>query len=219
MSDTEREYSDSELLDHLRELADGEDAPSQREVEQSDGPHPSTYVDRFGSWNGAARAAGLGPNTARRDKPRAYSDSELLDHLRELADGDNAPSQREIRASDGPHPSTYLRRFTSWNAAARAAGLDPNIRGISQPARFSRDELLDQLREVADDGHAPKMQEMKENDGPHPTTYRRQFGSWSEAVEEAGLKLAKRNRRRSKPRKGSLARKLWEADAEEVLGK
>src|SRR5262249_42603614 len=75
---------------------------------------------------------------------RRYTDEEILDELRASAGRlGRSPTMREF-AADGEarvHPQTVIEHFGTWNAAKRAAGLSPR--------RFiSREELLEQLREL-----------------------------------------------------------------------
>lgn len=53
---------------------------------------------------------------------------------------------------------------------------------------FTDDELLTELRELADTlGHVPTLQEYR-NEGSHSaTTYYNRFGSWRDALDAAGL--------------------------------
>ena len=53
-----KEYTEQGLLDWAREVAD-DGALTRSEMLKSDGPHPETYTERFGSWHDAVEAAGL----------------------------------------------------------------------------------------------------------------------------------------------------------------
>src|SRR5678815_2749313 len=78
---------------------------------------------------------------------RRYTDDELLAELRASAARlGRSPTMREFAADSeaSVHPQTVIEHFGTWNAAKRAAGL--------QPRRFiSRDELLTQLRELGEE--------------------------------------------------------------------
>ena len=178
----EQQYTDEELLDHLRELADGDEAPTKTEVNSAEGPSAYAYQYRFGSYNAAVEQAGLAPNARRAEQQ--YTDEELLDHLRELADGDEAPTRHEVNSAEGPSGYTYHRRFDSYNAAVEQAGLTPNTRG----REYSDEELLDWIRGfVAEVGAVPKVEDARSWPGPSPVTYWHRFGSWKAAVREAGV--------------------------------
>jgi hypothetical protein len=133
-------YSREELLESLRDLAGRLGyAPRQVDVDKDlHTPSSSTYRRHFGSWLKALEAAGIQPGPAQ----TGYSCDELLDGLRELArELGRAPTGREMSArEDLPHASTYWKRFGSWNAAVRAAGLIP--RRVSSSAEDEQ-ELTD----------------------------------------------------------------------------
>ena len=116
-------YTDDELLAELSASAKrlGR-SPTMAEfaLDPDAKPHPQTLVNRFGSWNGAKRRAGL---VARRFATKA----ELLQQLRDLG----AQLGRTPRGADlirhrtsMPSKSLYWQTFGSLSAALRAAGFD-----------------------------------------------------------------------------------------------
>jgi hypothetical protein len=174
-------YTREELLDAIERYVDefGE-RPSATDISAAEG-YPSSYTfrNRFGSWNDALQAAGLDPN-----QPGAYSDEELLATLRELAaDLGESPAKSDLQSRDDlPSVSTYSERFGNWNDALQAAGLDPNLRGD-----YSRFELLQAIDETASEvGGRPTQQDVQNHAEISKAPFRREFGSWSAAVEAAG---------------------------------
>lgn len=58
IQDGDREYTNQQLLGHLRRVADElGHQPSWQEMEDSDGPKPRTYARRFDSWSKAKEIA------------------------------------------------------------------------------------------------------------------------------------------------------------------
>ncbi len=116
-----------------------------------------------------------------------YTDERLIEILRNLANElGRPPTAQELRARrDLPAPITYLNHFGGWNAALETAGLEPNRWRPS----CTDEQLLDTLRTLADElGRPPTCREMRaRRDLPDPGTYSRRFGSWSNALETAGL--------------------------------
>jgi hypothetical protein len=156
--------------------------PTQQEVDADPySPCRVTYAHRFGSWNAALEAAGLPLN-----RPSVPYDCEmLLETLRQLADRlGRAPVTRELVEHGLPCQATYTVRFGSWEAALAQIGLQPRGSRL-----YERDELLGVLRDLAEElGHPPTQAELWEREGlPRPTTYKYRFGSWSRALEAAGL--------------------------------
>lgn len=107
---------------------------------------------------------------------------DLLAEIDRLADGDDPPSATDMRADGEYAEVTYQNRFGSWVAALEAAGYN------APKQQFTAEELIEDLQAFAEElGHSPSSYEM-DNDGPHaPHTYRREFGSWDEALAAAGI--------------------------------
>ena len=75
--------------------------------------------------------------------------------------------------------------FRQLGSGVAEIGLQPRGNKL-----YERDELLGVLRELAEElGRPPTQAELWEREGlPRPTTYKYRFGSWSRALEAAGLK-------------------------------
>ena len=117
---------------------------------------------------------------------RRYTDAEILDELRVSAAGlGRSPTMREFAADPeaSVHPQTVIEHFGTWNAAKRAAGL--------QPRRFiSRDELLAQLRELGEElGRTPTVRDIEARRGrmASKSLIWHTFGSLAAALQEAGF--------------------------------
>jgi hypothetical protein len=157
--------------------------PLQREVDaDEDSPCRVTYVRRFGSWRAALEAAGLPPN--RSSVP--YDREMLLEALQQLADQlGRAPTKAEMDQQGLACAETYANHFGSRTAALAEIWLEPQGGYL-----YERHELLNVLREVAAElGRPPTQAELWEREGlPRTSMYKYRFGSWSRALEAAGLK-------------------------------
>jgi hypothetical protein len=114
---------------------------------------------------------------------------ELIDYLQDLADElGKTPTTRDVQEVSGP-PGVhhYQDEYGTWNAALREAGFEPNE---EKAGEYSTERLKKDLREFAAEvGDVPTSTQMMEV-GPHSTsTYITRFGSWSEALEAAGLSV------------------------------
>ncbi|SNR41542.1 homing endonuclease associated repeat-containing protein [Halorubrum vacuolatum] len=113
-----------------------------------------------------------------------YRDEELLDGIRAVADEvGRRPTLKEYRER-GPHGvSTLFARFGSWRGAVAAAGFDPR-----EPTNeVSVEELLAEIERLGETkGRRPTAVEMDREGAYAVATYRRRFGTWSNAVEAAG---------------------------------
>jgi hypothetical protein len=124
--------------------------------------------------------------------PKKYSERELIDALRGLAERlGRAPSAVDAGEDpQSPVSRTYQLHFGSWLEALEAAGIE------SEPSQtgYSREELLESLRDLAERlSWAPRMVDMDEDPRtPSSSTYRRHFGSWLKALEAAGIQSGPR---------------------------
>jgi len=117
---------------------------------------------------------------------RRYTDEQILEELRTSAARlGRSPTMREFAGDPDAtvHPQTVIEHFGTWNAAKRAAGLTPR--------RFiSRDELLDQLRALADElGRLPTARDLEERRRTmaSKSLIWHTFGSLTAALREAGF--------------------------------
>ena len=117
---------------------------------------------------------------------RRYTDDEILAELRASAERlGRSPTMREFAADSVAtvHPQTVIEHFGTWNAAKRAAGL--------QPRRFiSREELLAQLREAGEElGRTPTVRDIEARRGrmASKSLIWHTFGSLAAALKEAGF--------------------------------
>ena len=117
---------------------------------------------------------------------RRYTDDEILAELRASAVRlGGSPTMREFAGDPdaGVHPQTVIEHFGTWNAAKRAAGL--------QPRRFiSREELVTQLRELGEElGRTPTVRDIEERRGrmASKSLIWHTFGSLAAALKEAGF--------------------------------
>ncbi len=177
--DAQREGYTSELQRLADELG-RTPAPSDMDI---DGEYSSSGVRMsFDSWDAALRAAGLEPPAE--PEPRTDEEQEYVEAIQEVADEiGRTPSKRDMTLNSEKSPNVGRRLFGSWNAAVRAAGLEENTRKA-----VTEEEYLDAVRELADelDGR-PTSTQMNEQGQYSSTVAIRLFGSWSNALEEAGF--------------------------------
>jgi hypothetical protein len=161
-----------------------------------------TIYRHFASWTAALEAAGIDPSrrvAGPRDRrlPR-FSHAQLLRALMEAAAGTprlSVKSYREWRASELrrdpdrravlPSEVTLFRRFGSWTAAVRAAGLTPH-EGLGAPIFWTPDRVLEALRAQATEHRRVSSA----RDDTLRSAAIRRFGSWQAACEAAGVASA-----------------------------
>ncbi len=114
-----RNISDDDLLADLRRVASdqSEQQVKQRTYKDHGKYGVTTVIRRFGSWNGAVKAAGL-------DTPieRNVPDEKLFTALYDLwVSLGRQPRYSEVQKPGCPfHVATYERRFGSWRQALEA---------------------------------------------------------------------------------------------------
>lgn len=137
------------------------------------------YKSVFGTWNEALEVAGYEPN-----QQKDISGDELLVELDRLAEElGKPPTTYEAQELGKYSQRPYYRVFGSWTEALEAAGLEPN-----KERNIGDDDLLDEIRRLADElGESPISNDMIEFGKYSLHPYKRAFGSWTDALEEAGF--------------------------------
>jgi len=108
----------------------------------------------------------------------------LIDAINELATSlGSTPTFREMRKHGKYSANVYHNQFGSWNNALREAGFEPN-----KSRNLTESELLTELQRLADEqGSAPAKTYMNKHGQYSAEPYERRFGSWNNALREAGF--------------------------------
>lgn len=117
-----------------------------------------------------------------------------LKKLKNYAKDRDSVSLNDIKNEPSmPSPTSYKRRFGSWNEAKKTAGLE-NIN--LSPDRYTEEELLNLLREANEKLNSGSFSELKQSsEYPDPKTYARRFGSLIDARKKAGLDTLREKRK------------------------
>jgi hypothetical protein len=116
-----------------------------------------------------------------------WTPERVLSALRAFADEHGRPPTAGDWSAPGPHyPSRLVvrKRFGCWNAALQAAGLTPTLRA------WTNDQITAALRaEAQRRGRRPRAIDWDRAEPDHPSRQlvRHRFGTWSAAVQAAGL--------------------------------
>jgi len=206
--------SDRELIGELQAAQRELGRPPRPRDFQLERPRAKTLRRRFGSWEAALEAAGITAVPQLR-----WTDERILDALRASVQAYGRPPRAgEWRQGDptGDRPSSQvvLRRFGSWTIALHAAGLS------SQPRPWTPKLIIEALREwTGVHGHPPTVGEW--NTAPsgdtHPPgrTVVNCFGSWRQALHEAGL-ADRRPPRATEPSTRATSRRMKFTDDEVI---
>lgn len=181
-------HSDNEIeqamINGLQELADelGR-TPSARDMEQEGSYSRGRYEKVFDSWNNALREANLEIH-----KKMNITKSNLNRELLRLADElGRTPSYNDMTQHGEYGTSTYERVFDSWNDALREVGLEVNEKGLEE-RKIAKSTLCNELVRLADElGQTPIREDVRRHSEYSYSVYERRFGSWNNALREAGL--------------------------------
>lgn len=183
--DDARSYSDQQILEEIRSRSEDGVAPSASDDKSF---HLLVY-NRFGSWTEACRKAGVTPvseaNQDRIDQWKTRDD--IRDALRARSDGEYAPNSQEHNVL----MKAVLKLYDTWTDAVEDAGLKTyeeksRREGYEQkapPTDWSREKVVERIREVSEDGEAPSTKEVQ----ALSKVAKNYFDSWVEACRAAGL--------------------------------
>jgi len=183
-----QEYSDEQILSHLRELQRRHGKCTTSLLNQEGGlVASSVVVERFGSWSEAKQEAGLQSDARNTNsRPRQYTDEDYLELLRECKRKHGKATQR-VFDDDEEFPSSgaIRKRFEAWSTAKEEAGIE-SVPGETRD--YTREELLEQLRDCKRrHGKCTARLFASEESYASPETIQRRFGSWSSAKDLAEL--------------------------------
>jgi hypothetical protein len=194
-----KRYTDDQIIGELQACAErlGK-SPTMREfaADRETTVHPQTWIEHFGSWNNAKRAAGLVPR-------RFATREELLGLLRELGEElGRPPTARDIDEHKGklPSKSLYWHTFGSLTTALREAGFDVPVgeerleRAVEQGATMARE--LGRLPKFADWAEARKADDSLLTEWQVYRLLDAKRGAWStfqflvrELLEQRGVRV------------------------------
>jgi len=178
-------YSDEEFLAEIRRVADVTDAngaPSLQTFRDHGEIGSTPLLRRFGSWNAAVEAAGFEPRPPTTKIPR----EDLINELQRLRDElGHIPTADEMDNEGAYAHITYYERFGSWtDALEEVFGEVPD----REWENVSNAELRADLHRLAgDDDTPPTTTDVRERGAHAVATYKDRFGSWREALVDAGF--------------------------------
>ena len=164
-----------DLIDELQRLGDNlGHQPTLPDMNEHGEYWGSTYKNHFESWAAAIEAAGFDPERVGQKIGREALRDELVRLGESLG---KRPTYREMAAEGAYDPKTYIREYGSWTEALEAADFEP-------PTGVREDDLRTELERLADDlGKQPSQRDMNDHGKHSHTTYVRQYGSWSKALD------------------------------------
>lgn len=141
--------------------------------------------------------------------PRNCNKAVVLDEIRRVASLIETPhiSREEFDKKSRISSSSIVKRFGSWNAGLSEAGLSERYKGLKISARMHQQkgkrmtnaDLLNELRRVAGELETKflTIEQFDKRASISAETVRRRFGSWWNALNEAGLQISNHGKRYS----------------------
>jgi len=186
-----RKWSKQKIIGEILSLHRAGESLSTRNVAQLgySGMVTSCYAaELFGGWRRAIRAAGLDPEKVC-TRRRKWTRESIIGEIRRLR-----RAGVDLSHSAAKRTHQYLvvaarrtEHFGSWRVAVEAAGIDYG--SVSKHQSWTRDKVVERIRDLAQRGEPLSHQEAKRSDSPlvSAAASRRLFGSWEAAVRAAGL--------------------------------
>lgn len=176
-----KHIADEELLEDIRRVAtELGRPPTYDEMDEKGEYGTTTHASRFGSWSAALEQAGFEGRSIGGRIPTEDLIIELREVCQEIGD---SPTMEEFDEISEYSPHTYQYRFGSWKEALEEIGCSLN-RG------YSRDGLIEFLNELYEDiGRTPTIKDIMASSGPSVYQFKKHFGSWNNALEEAGMEV------------------------------
>ncbi len=193
----ERQFSNEEAFKQLKSCYEENDNFISMDIYRSSGriPAPATIIKYFGSWNNAIEAAGLKANASNIE---IYSDEDYIQSLRACYKKNSnyisAPLYQKQQFRPGLQ--SIQKRFGTWNKALQFANIPLNKEGY---LHYKKEELISILLKFYET-HGKISRDTYSSSGqlPHLHTIINYFGSWENALKEAGISLTRDNKQYTK---------------------
>ena len=134
------------------------------------------------------------------NRTKKYSKNQLIEILQQWANKNGRiPTEKDFYKNlDLPNFKTYRREFGTWNNALIVAGI--GIRQREREKKYSRDQLIEILQQwEKDNNKIPKEKDFTNNPNfPYYTTYINEFGTWNNALINAGIGIRQKEKKYSR---------------------
>jgi hypothetical protein len=142
----------------------------------------------FGTYRRAVEAAGINYLDVRIRPPRTWDKRRVISELKQLRRDGRGLWGRSVRVTHPYLPPVARKMFGSYRAAARAAGISADAIKPPPYRRWSRQRVLEALKEIAAPDERALAPTRMRSERPYLVRVAaRRFGSYRRAVEAAGV--------------------------------
>lgn len=179
-------YTEQELLNELVRCHKENDSTAEKILNNSANDYPTqpTYHNHFGSMNEARKQAGI-PVMKQSQK---WTKDDVIEQIESIIDTNGYFRLSMMDDIDGPNKSTVYTHFDTVEEALQEI-FDENIDKITQkPAKYSKDELLEYMREC-ENMYGKVTIDIMNNDSYLPSSYPyyNLFDNFETAKEKANV--------------------------------
>jgi hypothetical protein len=208
-----RNCSNDDVIAEIKrvDLLVGKDKLAQSDYKKYAKMSVSGIKFRFGSWEKALVAAGLGhkyfgtkiTSKMQMQKAQYLTDKEIIDELKRVGNfvDEQIITQADFNRNSEISSGVFVRRFGSWQNALHKAGLGHRYCGqiITEKMRKKRgqfltdEDVLKELQRIAKllNKNTVGIEDIRSHsDIMSEWTVRRRFGSWTKAMKKAGLEIS-----------------------------
>lgn len=153
--------------------------------EKDDSALKDSVFAQFGNWTSALNAAGLPPKTK---LINCWNDQEVIHRIKEIAEKGESINTLSLEMN---HPRLWnaaRRIFGNINNAVQAAGFD--YAGFKKRGAWTPEKITERLQNYHSEGKDLSQITMLEDDSKLLAAAQKLYGSWSRAVNAAGIDYA-----------------------------
>ena len=145
---------------------------------------------RFGSWDGALRAAGIDPAGVRRYE--SWSEAKVIQRIKERAQEGRDLNSKAMQQQDCKLFNAALKRYESWEAALKAAHVNPEL--VYKRRRWDRERIKRDIGALWCNGTDLAAPYMRKHHSALYSAACKYFGSWTDARKACGIRKDFRKR-------------------------
>lgn len=176
-----KKISKKDLIEEIKKLSQGGRLKTKK-MEEEGKYSIGTYINHFDSWKNAVEKASLDFSNKR------YSNEEIIEEVKRVSKEHcqgNVPKTKDFEKYS-KYSLGVCRRFETWNEVCKKAGFSD-----LNNEKLNKETLIREIERVSENhcgSDAPTAQEIEEYSTHSISSYYKYFGSWKNALNEAGFK-------------------------------